>query len=115
MNDDQISAFIPIFCGLYLLVLALSTRPQVKPVKPTLGILAVSGLVVGVIVFMLADQNFRGYVGKRIAVYLYRSDFMFAGIGIGAVVTSLLYRHWTSAWLTAKQSQRMNNARNKVD
>jgi hypothetical protein len=105
----------PDFCGLVLLLVALSKYPEVKPVKPTLLILAVSGLVYGALEYMLNDQSSRGYVGHRIAGGLYRLKFTVGGIGIGAALTSLFYGHWTSAWLAAIQRQQRNDPQKKID
>jgi hypothetical protein len=109
-NDHPI---VPIFCGTVLLLFAFSKLPEAKPLKPTLIIVAVSVLVVGVLVFMLDDQGFCGYVGNRIAVYLYRLKFVFSGIAIGAFLSSLFYGHWTSALLAARERQQSSAARNK--
>ncbi|MGA2174346.1 MAG: hypothetical protein ABSH38_05105 [Verrucomicrobiota bacterium] len=113
MSHDQISALTPIICGSILLLFAFSKLPEAKPLKPTLGIVAVSALVAGVLAFLLDDQRFCAYVGNRIAVYLYRLQFVFGGIAIGAALSSAFYGHWTSALLAARQRQQSSAAQNK--
>ena len=96
-------------------MVAFSKLPVAKQLKPTLLILAISGLVFGVLEYMLNDQGFRGYAGNRTAVCLYRFKFIFAGIGVGAALTSLFYGHWTSALLAASQRQHLNATQKKND
>jgi hypothetical protein len=115
MNHHQISDFAPIFCGLVLLSFALSKLPETKPLKPTLGILVGSGLLYGMLKFMLGDQDFCNYVGHRIVVSLDYFRFVFAGIGIGAALTSLFYGHWSTARQVAIQGQESTKVRKKLD
>jgi len=111
MNNHQISDGVSVLCGLVLLGFALSNRPEVKPLKPTLGILAGSAFFYSMLKFMLGDQKFCGYVGHRVVISLDYFRFIFAGIGIGAALTSLCYGHWSAAWRTAIQRQELIRAR----
>jgi hypothetical protein len=111
-NDHPI---IPITSGLVLLLIALSKLPEVKPVKPTLFILALSALTYGVLVVLLYDENFHIAVGHQTAAFLDRFRFMIGGIFIGAVLSSLFHGHWTSALLVARQRQQSSAAQKKMD
>jgi hypothetical protein len=111
-NDHPIT---PIFCGVVLLLFAISKLPGVKPLKPTLLILAISALAYGALVLMLDDERFNIYVGHRIAAFLDHFRFTVGGIAIGAVLSSLFYGHWTSALLVVGQSQQSSAAQKKID
>jgi hypothetical protein len=113
MNNFNISNCTPIFCGLILL--GLSKVPVIKPLKPMLGILAGSGLLYGMLKFMLGDQAFCGYVGHRVVVSLNHFRFIFAGIGIGAVLTSWSYGHWSAVLHVAIRRQQSMELRKKRD
>jgi hypothetical protein len=115
MSRNQLGALGPIVCGLILLSLCLTKLPAVKPLKPTLGMLAVSVLMAVALDMMLADQGFCAYVGHRTAAALYRLKFIFMGMGLGAALLSLFYGHWAAALRAAQQSYQSNAARDKPD
>jgi hypothetical protein len=113
MNNYKISDFTPIVCGLVLLFFALSKLPETKPLKPTLGIFAGSMLLVGLLQFMLGDQDFCGHVGHRVVVSLDHFKFIFVGIGFGAVLTSWFYGHWSAVLQIAIRRQQSIEMRKK--
>jgi hypothetical protein len=111
MNNHYISEFTPIICGLVFLCFALSKLPETKPLKPMLAICAGSLLLYGMLNFVLGDQDFRGHVGLRVVVSLDHFRSIFGGIGIGAVLTSMLYGHWRTALVVAIQRQKSIESR----
>jgi hypothetical protein len=82
MSYEQICAVAPIVVGLVMLSLIFTKLPFVKPIKPTLGMLAVTAIVCGTLDMMLSDQGFRGRVGHRIAAALYRCKGILWGWGL---------------------------------
>jgi hypothetical protein len=98
-----------------MLSVVLSKRPEVKQLRPTLLILAVSALAYGVREFMLDNERFHIYAGHRLVTFLDRFKFTVGGIAIGAVLSSLFYGHWTLALLVARQKQQLSATQKKID
>jgi len=103
MTLHQLSAGIPIVCGIFLLYCALSSDPAARILKPTLLILSISGLIDGALVLLLDDASFRDHVGARITTYLSHYKYFIGGCGTGAVISSVFHGHWKSAWIEKKR------------
>jgi len=88
-----------------LLFYALGKNPAARFLRPTILILSIAGLVFGVLELLLDQQRFRTYVGREIANYLGHFKYIVGGTGIGAVLCSLFYGHWKSAWLASKRTR----------
>jgi hypothetical protein len=98
-----------------MLSLTFTKLPIVKPIRPTLGILAVAAIVCGTLDMMLSDQGFRAHIGHRFAAALYRFKGIFVGMGLGAALLSLFYGHWASALRAAQQSYQSKVTRDESD
>ena len=100
-----------------MLFYALGKNPAARILRPTILILSLAGLIFGVLELLLAQQRFRTYVGWEIANYLGHFKYIVGGTGIGAVLCSLFYGHWKSAWLARKTispSSRLKAAREQA-
>lgn len=104
MTAHQVSAIIPVSCGLFLLWCVFAKDPWVQVLRPTLVMLSLSGLTWGLLVVLLDDHAFRALVGRRVAVWLGHFKFFVGGLGTGAAVSSAFYGHWKSAWLAKRTS-----------
>jgi hypothetical protein len=105
MTLNQISAAIPISLGTILLWCTLRKDGAPKILKPTLAILAISGLIYAVPVLLLDDQSFQNYIGRRSAHWLWGFQNFVGGIGTGAVVCSLVHGHWKPGWLSWRKNK----------
>jgi len=50
-------------------------------------------------VILLDEPGFRASLGTGASLWLHNFKFFIGGIGSGAVVCSLLYGHWKTAWM----------------
>src|SRR3954468_8162117 len=102
MTLHQISAAIPIFCGIVLLWGVVSKNGAPTALKPALAILSISGLIYGWLVLLLDEEIFRSFIGPKILTWLRWFKPFVGGIGTGAIVCSVVYGHWKSPWAWRK-------------
>jgi Na+/melibiose symporter-like transporter len=115
ISHHQTADFVTIVFALILLSLTFTGFPAVKPVKPTLAVLATSLLVYVTLEMMLAHRGFRAHVGHQTVNALNCLELIVTGMGLCAPLLSLFYGHWGASLRAAQQAEESKAACDKVE
>jgi hypothetical protein len=88
VNWHQASAAIPMVCGVILLLGALKARRFQVPSWTALGMLGIAALLYGVLVVVMESRTIKEQASLQFQLYHIKT--VIGGIGIGAILHSML-------------------------